>query len=799
MSLNKLSLAAVLSISMFALNPSANAQGICPQQCVQPCPQQVQCAPCEPICPQPCPTQQVQYCPPVQYCPTQQLQQCPTCPTGAAAPVYPCAPVQYCPTQQVQQCPTCPTGAAAPICPQCAPIQPCPTTCVPACPQQTCPTPCPTSALPITQFAPVYQQCPTACPTCPTGAAAQPIQMAPVYQYQYQSCPAPCPAPCPTPYNPCTSCAPITGAAVPPMQMSPVIQAPENLSATCQTLSNMPVCVNCPNLATNNDYIKRQVYAYPYVGGKSLVMPASSEIIQLGSDCNKVISSEPTTNITGAAAQLCTDPEKIIGSSVSLGAKSGEKRHGVQVSKVPKCELNRAEQCLSIQSEQSTCYEIVALVPCAPQVTGAAACLARNFNDVPTNLWAKCDIEKLACKGIVAGYPDNSFRACAAITRAEFASLLVSALNLDNGKLRNPAKKFRDVSSNHWAKQDIEIAFDEGLIAGFPDNTFRPQETITKAEALNILAKAIPGKLDSSEAKQILSQYPDGYQVPEWAEKSVAEALKAGLYCELPDGNQIRPDDNITRAEVTKMAAQIRQDLALEEPEPQVTGAAAYVPQKVTMNAPTLSVKIEDQLSSRSSQVGDKFAGKTLEAITINNMSFPKGSRVDGKVVEVIRPKGKSKGALKVAFTEIKAEKQKAVLPQEILSAVVQETHKPNFVARTVQMPLNLAGRVLGIAGRTVGGATIIAGNATEQFFNGVGTAGSELFQGKFRAMGRSLVQGTAGLVVGPFNMARTVFSGAGGIVATPVTEVAYLVNPKGSLISSINPNEIISIAFGCQ
>ena len=79
-----------------------------------------------------------------------------------------------------------------------------------------------------------------------------------------------------------------------------------------------------------------------------------------------------------------------------------------------------------------------------------------------------------------------------------------------------------------------------------------------------------------------------------------------------------------------------------------------------------LQLEFKDQVSAKSSHVGQYFRANTLEDVTINGTVYPCGSTVTGRVVEVIRPSGCEKGALKLAFTEIKNGDCKTKLPKQI-------------------------------------------------------------------------------------------------------------------------------------
>ena len=104
------------------------------------------------------------------------------------------------------------------------------------------------------------------------------------------------------------------------------------------------------------------------------------------------------------------------------------------------------------------------------------------FIDVESDRWSNRAISTLYNAGIISGYPDGTFRPTAPITRAEFATIAAKFDNLDLG---NPSK-FIDIAG-HWAKDYITSSENKGWIKGYPDMTFKPEQDITRAEAMTLI------------------------------------------------------------------------------------------------------------------------------------------------------------------------------------------------------------------------------------------------------------------------------------------------------------------------
>ncbi|MGB3299945.1 MAG: S-layer homology domain-containing protein [Phormidesmis sp.] len=110
------------------------------------------------------------------------------------------------------------------------------------------------------------------------------------------------------------------------------------------------------------------------------------------------------------------------------------------------------------------------------------------FSDIASD-WASQCIEALARRKIVTGYPNGTFRPKATVTRAEFAALMPKVFP-DLAEQR-AAASFRDVPPQHWANEVVEWNAQRGLFSGYEDGTFRPSQTISRVEAVRALMQAL--------------------------------------------------------------------------------------------------------------------------------------------------------------------------------------------------------------------------------------------------------------------------------------------------------------------
>ena len=181
---------------------------------------------------------------------------------------------------------------------------------------------------------------------------------------------------------------------------------------------------------------------------------------------------------------------------------------------------------------------------------GSQSVSALPFTDIPAGYWAYDAIDNLYTKGLANGYPDNTFRPDEAITRAEFVAMLVKALNLSVVNPDMPA--FTDVAAGDWYYGPVETAVQDNLVKGYANNEFLPNVPITRQEIAAILAQA-SGKADDAAANAGANTgFTDDSRIAGWARGFVAETVKDGLLKGYPDGS-FGPMSNATRAEACAM------------------------------------------------------------------------------------------------------------------------------------------------------------------------------------------------------------------------------------------------------
>jgi len=175
----------------------------------------------------------------------------------------------------------------------------------------------------------------------------------------------------------------------------------------------------------------------------------------------------------------------------------------------------------------------------------------KTFNDIKNHEKRKV-IESLAERKIINGKNETTFDPEGNMTRSEFATLIVNGLCLPDKK----EKMFDDVSDAEWFGKYISTAFAYGIVKGESDSVFNPNGTITREEAVVMLARAaklcgLNTEISSDGVRNVLAQFTDYTKVADWAQSSLAFCYGNGI---LPDeAMEIKPEETVTRAEVADM------------------------------------------------------------------------------------------------------------------------------------------------------------------------------------------------------------------------------------------------------
>lgn len=212
-----------------------------------------------------------------------------------------------------------------------------------------------------------------------------------------------------------------------------------------------------------------------------------------------------------------------------------------------------------------SCLVIALLLTFLASVYPAQAEAAANLHDISGH-WAQSQIENLVGQGVISGNPDGSFKPDNSVTRAEFIVMTNRAFSFNNTVTIN----YTDVKAGDWFAPDIAKAVAAGYTVG-SNGMMNPDQFITRAEAATMLAQA--AKLDTAAGADSLAKFKDAASIPVWSQNFVAAVVKAGYMNGNPDGTFAASDFT------TKAMAAVMLNQAMQAKATVYNQAGTYGPQ----------------------------------------------------------------------------------------------------------------------------------------------------------------------------------------------------------------------------
>ena len=244
--------------------------------------------------------------------------------------------------------------------------------------------------------------------------------------------------------------------------------------------------------------------------------------------------------------------------------------------------------------------------------------------------WAESVITQWQSKGLIQGYEDGTFKPGNTITRAEFVTLMNNA----KGFWSEGSINFSDVKNGSWFYSAVARAVAAGYVKGYSDGSFKPNNTITRAEAAVMIANT--AKLSANEAGAYC--FTDIGSIPAWARGSVGAVVAAGYMTGYPDGS-FYANASISRAEAVSSLNRM-------------LGGTAYQPTQPTTPTTSDDVVIEDKGTTLKNQTVDgnvtiaKSVGNgdvTLRNVTIKGDLIVKGGGSNTVTLEDVDVRGKAR------------------------------------------------------------------------------------------------------------------------------------------------------------
>ncbi len=292
--------------------------------------------------------------------------------------------------------------------------------------------------------------------------------------------------------------------------------------------------------------------------------------------------------------------------------------------------------------------------------------------DVSKDYWASAEIADVVSNNIMTIDASGNFYPEDGMERVEFVSALLKVLANDNLKV-TIGNKFSDLKSTDAFYSDVLRSDQLGLVYGYPDKTFKPHQIMLRDEAQSVISHITK---DMVADYSVLNYFTDSNLIPSWAKLVYAKSLAYGIYVNYPNAKELRPLDDLTRAEAAVLLARLRDKIGLVKEEyvgPDLEKVLAIEHLNVKKNAPNDTVKItnkrniivsgnvlevafSDKFKSEAAKSGDivKFVNPQDICTEEGTLLIPANSVFSGKVLSIQDPKWFNKNARAyIQLTEI--------------------------------------------------------------------------------------------------------------------------------------------------
>lgn len=147
------------------------------------------------------------------------------------------------------------------------------------------------------------------------------------------------------------------------------------------------------------------------------------------------------------------------------------------------------------------------------------------YSDIQPDTWCNAAVSTMTRAGVIQGFSDGTFRPSAPITRAQFATIAVRFFDV----VYSGESKFSDIAG-HWAEDYINKAAEAALINGFSDGTFRPNQNITRAQAMAIFNRVLGRAPEKDHLLSGMITWPDNMDKNAWYYANMQEATNSHEY-----------------------------------------------------------------------------------------------------------------------------------------------------------------------------------------------------------------------------------------------------------------------------
>ena len=292
-----------------------------------------------------------------------------------------------------------------------------------------------------------------------------------------------------------------------------------------------------------------------------------------------------------------------------------------------------------------------------------------TIKDVSNRYWASKEIQNVVSSNIMSLDSSNKFYPEKSITRVEFVQALLKLLSNDNLniKIKNV---FKDVSTSDLYYEDVLRSQQLGLVYGYPDKTFKPYRTMSRAEVTSVISHITK---DTYTNLNILNQFKDKDDIPTWAVKAYAKTINYGIYVNYPCKKRLEPNREITRAEAAVILSKLQSKMHIVKSQYVNESVLAVEHLNISKKAPVntvnitntrniicknnlLEVEFSEKYWSKLSKTGEYVHFDVEQNIYTKEgtLVLPAGTKLIAEVTEIIKPKVFNKNArVKFNFRQI--------------------------------------------------------------------------------------------------------------------------------------------------
>ena len=285
----------------------------------------------------------------------------------------------------------------------------------------------------------------------------------------------------------------------------------------------------------------------------------------------------------------------------------------------------------------------------------------QGIDDVSQNYWAQTEIASVVNDSVMTLTGAN-FNPEGKMSRVEFVKALLKVLGNDELEIKTKAK-FSDVAKSSDIYAPIARSQQLGLVYGYPNGTFQPNKSVLRDEAQSVISHIT---IDMPVDNSVVSKYSDAAKVPAWAKTVYAKTLSYGIYVNHPNENELRPTEELTRAEAAVLLYRLRQRLDLvkaqyKNVEETVLGTETLAMVKkapshevtvtnlrsIIKEGNVLEIEFNEAFKSKLHAAGDAVTFTNSEDIVTKEgtVLFPAGSIFSGSVLDIKDPQWFNKNA----------------------------------------------------------------------------------------------------------------------------------------------------------